>query len=220
MRLSCLPVSLFSDLIKKEMDIYEWADSARKMGLDAIDLSILFFPNRTRREMLRIKDALAKAGIEVAMLTTYPDFADPNPAQRQRELAHTYSDIAVAQELGAPYLRITAGQVHNDGDMQKTLESIVECFEKCEIFANSLGIKLLYENHAKPGAWDKVDIDFDTKVFLRLAEMTKNSHIKINFDTANTLAHGEDPIPVLKKVLGKWQLRVYMKLESMPKDTV
>lgn len=200
MKLSCLPVSLFPDIIHGKMDIYEWADSARGMGLDAIDMSILFFHSRTRRELLNVRDALDRAGMELAMITTYPDFTDPNPHQRRRELAHACSDIAVAAELGASYVRITAGQKHAEGDVQRTLENVVECFSKCEEFSRTTDVKLLYENHARPGAWDREDFDFDTAIFLRLAEMTKNMQIRINFDTANTLGFGDDPIPVFKKV--------------------
>ena len=200
MKLSCLPVSLFPNIVDGKMDIYEWADSAREIGLDAIDMSILFFPNRTRREICGVKEALARAGMKVAMVTTYPDFADPSAVQRIRELSHTCSDIAVAEEIGASYVRITAGQVHYEEDVQKTLKNVVECFKECEEFASQTNVKLLFENHAKPGAWDREDFDFNTSVFLNLAEETKHSQIKINFDTANTLAHGDDPVAVFQKV--------------------
>lgn len=202
MKLSCLPVSLFPALINGEMDLYAWADSAKKMGLDAVDMSILFLRSRTRREILRAKEALDRAGMTVAMITTYPDFTDPSPEQRRREIAHANSDIAAAAELGASYVRITAGQ-ERPGDVQKTLEYVVECFSSCETFARDAGVELLYENHAKPGAWDRPDFDFDTSVFLRLFQMTRNLDIGINFDTANTLGFGDDPIPVFKTVFPK-----------------
>lgn len=202
MKLSCLPVSLFPDIISGNMDLYEWADSARKIGLDAVDMSILFLHSRTRREILGAKTALERAGMSVSMITTYPDFADPSPVQRRRELAHACSDIAAAAELGASYVRITAGQTHAC-DIQKTLEHVIECFSACETFARAAGVRLVYENHAKPGAWDRPDFDFDTSVFLRLAEMTRELDIGINFDTANTLGFGDDPVSVFQTVFSQ-----------------
>lgn len=202
MKLSCLPVSLFPNIISGEMDLYEWTDFARQAGLDAVDFSILFLHSRTRKEVSKAKEALNRAGMPLAMITTYPDFTDPSPIQRDRELAHTYSDIAVAAELGASYVRITAGQACSR-DVRETLDGIMECFAHCEEFAYQAGIRLVYENHAKPGAWDVPDFDFNTAIFLQMAEMTKERNIGINFDTANTLGFGDDPIPVFEKVFSQ-----------------
>lgn len=200
MKLSCLPVSLFPDLISGKMDLYEWADNAREMGLDAVDMSVLFLHNRTRRELLRAKEALDRGKMPLAMLTTYPDFTDPSAGQRRREVAHACSDIAAAAELGAAYVRITAGQSRT-GDVEEALDHVTACFSECQRFAAGMGVELVYENHAKPGAWDRPDFDFDTSVFLRLARRTKDMDIGINFDTANTLGFGDDPLPVFEEVL-------------------
>lgn len=202
MKLSCLPVSLFPEIISGEMDLYEWTDFAHQAGLDAVDFSILFLRSRTRREISKAKEALNRAGMSLAMITTYPDFTDPSPVQRDRELAHTYSDIAVAAELEASYVRITAGQACTR-DVRETLDGIMECFDRCEAFARQAGVKLVYENHAKPGAWEVPDFDFNTAIFLQMAEMTKGKDIGINFDTANTWGFGDDPVPVFKKVLSQ-----------------
>ena len=42
MRLSCLPVSYFGQIIGGAMSVGQWAREAAELGLDAIDLSILF----------------------------------------------------------------------------------------------------------------------------------------------------------------------------------
>ena len=43
MKLSCLPVSFFNEIIDGTMSIGEWAEIGAEIGLDAIDLSVLFF---------------------------------------------------------------------------------------------------------------------------------------------------------------------------------
>lgn len=203
MELSCLPVSLFPKLITKEMSLYEWAVLGKEAGLDYIDLSVLFFHSRTRREILAAKESLGRAGMRVAMITTYPDFADGDPVQRRRELAHTFSDIELASELGAGYLRITAGQKHWGADKAATLDRVTECFLRCAEYAKQAGVKLVYENHAKPGAWDEFDFCFETDIFLRLSEKLRDSEVRINFDTANTAGYGDDPLPVFKAVFDR-----------------
>ncbi len=47
MQLSCLPVSFFADIIAGRMTVPEWAAMGAGRGLDGIDLSILFVPDRS-----------------------------------------------------------------------------------------------------------------------------------------------------------------------------
>ena len=202
---SCLPVSIFPKVISGEMSVYDWAVAAKDMGLDAIDLSILFVPQRTPRSVAGIKDQIQRAGMPVAMITTYPDFTQPDPMMRGYQLAHAISDIAIAAELGAKYLRITAGQVHAGQKDEDGIQLVRECFEECCKYAQKWGVGLLLENHSKPGAWENPDFDFHTGRFLALAEAVNDLPIGINFDTANTYALGDDALAVFEKVYDRVQ---------------
>ena len=44
MKLSCLPVSFFADIIEGRMSVEQWARLGADLKLDAVDLSILFLP--------------------------------------------------------------------------------------------------------------------------------------------------------------------------------
>ena len=142
---SCLPVSLFPQIIGGKMQVGEWAVAARDMGMDAIDLSILFIPHRTITAVEGIKKQLRDVGMPVAMITTYPDFTQPDPLMRERELAHAVSDIAIAAELGAKYLRITAGQAHprlsDDEGVRLASEGIARCCPYAQRWGSSFAGK-------------------------------------------------------------------------------
>ena len=43
MKLSCLPVSLYPDIIAGRVSLAAWARMGAELGLDAVDASILFF---------------------------------------------------------------------------------------------------------------------------------------------------------------------------------
>ena len=47
MKLSCLPVSFFEEILTGKMTLNEWAYIGAEAGLDAVDLSILFLPELT-----------------------------------------------------------------------------------------------------------------------------------------------------------------------------
>lgn len=201
MKLSCLPVTLFKEIISGASTLSDWAEFGKELGLDGLDLSVLLIKDRTQVCVSAARKALDDTGMRAVMITTYPDFTNPDALQREREIAYAISDVALASALGAKYLRITAGQYYDCKDEIMALKIVKECFLRVKQAADSFGVKLLFENHSKPGAWEYPDFLFDTRRFLLLTEMLKDTDIRINFDTANTTAFGDDAVEIFKKVL-------------------
>lgn len=203
MKISCLPVSLFPQIIDGSMSIGDWARMGAELGLDAIDLSVMFLRNHTPVYLNRIRKEIEASGLPIAMITAYPDFTHPCAIQRERELAYFRHDIALCSDLGATYLRILAGQAHPDTPVEEGIQWVIESFKQVAPVADKLNVTLLFENHSKPGAWDYVDFSHPTELFLRIVEGTEDTGIGINFDTGNTLVYGDDPMPVLQKVMSR-----------------
>lgn len=203
MRLSCLPVSYFRDIIDARMSIKDWALEGARTGLDGIDLSVLFLKSRELEYLHKIRQEIEDAGIRVAMVTTYPDFTHPDGVVRERQLTGLQEDIIAASRLGADLLRVTAGQAHPSVGRREGIEWAVNGLVKATEFARGYPVKLAYENHAKPGAWQYTDFSHPTDVFLEIVERTADVSLGVNWDTANTIAYGDDPIPVLKRVLSR-----------------
>jgi sugar phosphate isomerase/epimerase len=113
-------------------------------------------------------------------------------------------DIALASALGAKFLRVTAGQAHPGMPIDKGVDLVIDNFKKIAPVAEKFGIKLVYENHSKPGAWDYMDFSNPPDIFLAIANGIKDTSIGINFDTANILVAGEDrTVEILEKVIDK-----------------
>jgi sugar phosphate isomerase/epimerase len=183
------------------MSVLDWARTAKKLGLDAFDISIMFVRNRTPMYLGSLKRELDSAGVGITMVAAYPDLSHPDATQRDRELDYLRGDIAVASFLGAKYLRITAGQAHPETSIRDGKRWVVESFRKAAEIADRYKIRLVYENHSKPGAWQHPDFSYPTEVFLDIARTIDDTSIGINFDTANALCWGDDPIPVLEEVM-------------------
>ena len=201
MRLSCLPVSYFQDIINGRMSVKEWALEGSRIGLDGVDLSVLFLKSRSDEYLDKVRQEIEEAGVGVAMVTTYPDFTHPDPAERERQLTKLEDDIVTASRLGADLLRVTAGQAHPNVGRREGIEWAVHGLVKAKEFATEYPVKLAYENHAKPGAWQYTDFSHPTDIFLEIVERTARASLGVNWDTANTIAYGDNPIPVLKRVL-------------------
>ncbi|MBT3320160.1 MAG: sugar phosphate isomerase/epimerase, partial [Clostridia bacterium] len=201
MKISCLPVSLFKEIIDGDISLKQWANDAKSVGLDGIDVSMAFFKNHTPTYISTVKDDIAKAGIPIIMATTYPDFTHPDAMQREREMEYLRRDIALCSELDVAYLRVLAGQAHPSMDIEQGTSLAIEGLKKSAKVASKYGVKLLYEDHAKPGAWHYIDFSFPPDIFLNVYRGIQHTDIGINFDTGNIVAYGDHPLPVLKQVI-------------------
>jgi sugar phosphate isomerase/epimerase len=201
MKLSCLPVSFFNDIIAGKMSVSEWARMGAEIKLDAIDLSILFIPDRARSSAVTMRREIEAAGMRVAMLTTYPDFTHPDAQQRERELELEERAVILAADLGAQLIRVTAGQAHPETKRAEGISWAAEGLNRLVEKTRGLGVEPVYENHAKPGAWEYTDFSTPPDIFLEIAEKTAPSGLRINFDTANATSFAEDPVALMEQVL-------------------
>jgi sugar phosphate isomerase/epimerase len=201
LKLSCLPVSFFAEILDGRMTVPEWARMGRELGLDGIDISILFAPDRSPAAIAALRRAVADEGTRIVMVTTYPDFTHPDPAQRVRELALEQEAVEVAAGLGAELVRVTAGQAHPETSRANGIEWAADGLCRLQEWARGSGVTLAYENHAKPGVWQHTDFCQPPDVFLEIARRTEASGLGINFDVGNAAAYCDDPRALLEAVL-------------------
>ena len=205
MKLSVLPVSLFSEIVSGKMTVGEWASYAQNLGVDGFDTSIMFFPNSTPTLLRKIKTEMQEREITInpTMVCCYPDFTNPSKFERQRQIDYLTRDLALMNALDFEYVRITAGQNHPGLSIEEGAKLCSDCFEQMIPAAERYGIKMVFENHSKPGAWPLIDFSFNEDAFLAVYELIKDLPIGINFDTANAVACGAKPIKLLEQVIDK-----------------
>ncbi len=201
MKLSCLPVSFFNEIVSGKMKLDEWARICAEIGLDAVDLSILFLPEQTLAGARQARRQIQSAGMRVAMLTTYPDFTHPDAGQRQVELEKECRAVALAAELGAELIRVTAGQAHPQTGVEEGARWAIEGLQRLVELTRGEGVRLVYENHAKPGAWQYTDFSQPPEIFLQILAGVGDPGLGVNFDAGNAAAFAEDPLELLERVL-------------------
>ena len=203
MKLSCLPVSFFADITSGKMSVAEWARMGAGLKLDAVDLSILFLPERSLKAAETIRQQVEDEGISVTMLTTYPDFTHPDPAQRTKELEMEIEAVHLAAVLGAQFVRVTAGQAHPETSIKNGIAWAANGFSRLVDAAGSLGVQLAYENHAKPSPWDYTDFSQPPEIFLEILSQVPSPLLGVNFDTGNATAFATDPVAFLEQIVGR-----------------
>jgi sugar phosphate isomerase/epimerase len=194
-------VSFFQQIIAGQMTVGEWARMGAAASLDGIDLSVLFLKRFEPDYLSQLRSEIESTGMRVAMLTSYPDFTHPDPGERQRQVELERDAIEAAGRLGAELMRVTAGQAHPGLKEEDGMRWALEGLRACEEAGLKAGVKLALENHGRPGCWEYTDFDQPTHIFLALAEGIRDTSIGINFDTANPIAYGDDPLPLLEQVI-------------------
>jgi len=201
MKLSCIPVSFFRDMIGGSMTIADWARMGKELGLDAIDVSILFVPDRSRSAVAGLRQSVEAAGMRVAMVASYPDFTHPDASQRDRELVSAQEVVDVATGLGAEMVRVTAGQAHPETGREDGIRWATEGLQRLVDRTRKSGVRLVYENHGKPGAWTYTDFSQPPDIFLAIVRATASVGLGLNFDTANATAFSRDPLELLDQCI-------------------
>jgi sugar phosphate isomerase/epimerase len=202
-KLSCLPVSYFPLIVGGQMSVGDWAREAAALGLDGCDISILFVKEFSTSYLASLRSQIDDAGIALTMVTTYPDLTHPSAEQRKRELDQLGVFIEASARLGARYVRATSGQGHPGTVRQQGIEWAVYGLTQALTVASANKITLVFENHAKPGVWEYPDFCYPPDIFLEIARRTWDSDLAINWDTANSIAYGADPLPILRQVIDK-----------------
>lgn len=200
MRISCLPVSLFPQLIGGSLSLADWAAEARRIGLDGIDISMAMIRNHTPVYLRELKKNIT---IPMIMATAYPDFTHPDPVQRRRELHYFQADTALCAQLGIRYLRVLAGQAHTETARIDGIRRALENIRHANLTAKEYGITLLYENHSKPSAWEYTDFSYPIDIFMEILDGLRDTDVRLNFDIGNVVALGLDPLELLPRVMDR-----------------
>lgn len=200
MKLSCLPVSLYNDLSSGALTLADWFNLAGRLGLDGADISVAHLASRQEAELRALRRQAEAAGVEIAMLVTYSDFTQPDAGERRRQVEELKRNIEAATHLGASFLRVTAGQAHPGVSQAEGIAWAVEGLTACLAEAAQAGVILTYENHTIGYGWQYYDFSRPAPIFLEIVARTEGTSLGLLYDTANTLAHGDDPLAVLAHV--------------------
>ncbi len=200
MKFSCLPVSLYPDLTAGRRTLPDWFQFAAALGLDGADISVVHLQSHEPAYLQTLRRQAEAAGVQIAMLVTYADFTHPDAAERQRQVEEIRAFCDVAAQLGAAFMRVTAGQAHPGVERAEGIAWAVDGLTACLDKAAQTGVTLCYENHTKGYAWTYNDFSQPADRFLEIVKRTAGTSLRLLYDTANTLGSGDDPIAVLEQV--------------------
>jgi sugar phosphate isomerase/epimerase len=195
-----MPVRYIHPILQGQMTLQEWLRQAPALGVQAVEVYHAFLGDAI---LPALKAELNALGLRVSQITCAPDFTHPDPAVRRAELDAMRQRVDWAAELGADAVRTTAGMRHDGVDPNEAARYAAECMVALAEYAVPRGVYPCYENHYKDRLWTREDFSFQTEQFLQVFERIEPTPVRVNFDFANPLMTGADPVALLQRVAHK-----------------
>jgi sugar phosphate isomerase/epimerase len=182
------------------LSLEAWIGMAASLGVEGLEFYSGFFDLRERSAWGHHRRVAADHGLSVPMLCCSPDFTQPDPAQRRREVEKEKGWIDMAAALGCRTCRVLSGQRRPQVSLEEGLRYAAGCIEECLPHAAAAGITLVIENHYKDDFWQYPEFAQRMDVFCALVDRLPSPHFGVNYDPSNTLLAGEDPLELLRRV--------------------
>jgi sugar phosphate isomerase/epimerase len=132
----------------KAMDLFQFVDYCHEHGVGGAELTSYYFPpNVTDEYLLKLKSHCHLRGVTVSGGAIRNDFCQPPGAKRDADLAHTQKWVDHYAKLGAPAIRIFAGDKPRDSELEPTLARCAQTCEEACAYSAKQGVYLALENH-------------------------------------------------------------------------
>ena len=160
----------------------EFLDWALPMGVDEIALESCFFDARDDGLCAEIRGRLDDAGVDRVLGWGHPEglWGGTHPDELEALKAH----LPQVRKLGADRMRICAASMnYADTPREEIFGNVIPMLRDAAQTAAEHGVTLALENH----------IDFTSTDMLHILESVDSDHLRVNFDTGNTIRLFEDP---------------------------
>lgn len=138
---------------KPTLTLPQLLDWCASQDIDAIDLTGYYFPGYpgvpSDEYIYNIKRQAFKLGIDISGTGIKNDFASPDPSVRAEGVRRAKEWIIVAEKLGAPVLRLFAGEIPKgyENRWDEVAGWIVDCYKECAEFGAQHGVIIGIQNH-------------------------------------------------------------------------
>lgn len=199
-RLAAFPKAFIRPLCEGTMTLREWVDLAAPLGLEGLEYYSGFHELSDPAQWAEARKTVEAAGMTIPMLCCSPDFSQPDPELRRREVEKEKHWIRMASELGARYCRVLSGQRRPGLSREHGFEIVVGNIEACLPEAERRGVTLILENHYKDDFWDYPEFAQTMDVFCELVDRLHHPCFGVNYDPSNAFLAGDDPLELLDRV--------------------
>jgi sugar phosphate isomerase/epimerase len=206
MKISAFP-KCYLDTISfdRTMSVFDWIEMSKPLGADGLEMYEGFLWSLQDDYIDSVGEAIRDAGYEMPMMCCSPDFTNPDSDGRKRAVEHEAEMIRVTRQLGGPKAacRVLSGQRYPSVPRAQGVEWVVESIKSLLPVAKEYDILLVMENHYKDGFWKYPEFAQKMDVFLEIINAIDDDYFGVQYDPSNAIVAGDDPIELLKLVVGR-----------------
>lgn len=223
-----------------KLDIAGMMEYCASLGFEGIDITGYYFkgyPAVPEADYLfGIKRKAHALGIEISGTGVRNDFTIPDKSKREDEIKRVLNWVEVAARLGAPVLRIFAGQEKREGySREQITDWMLEDLRRCVEYGKQNGVIIGLQNHndfiltsdqvisfmkAIPSPW--FGLILDTGSYRRedpYLAIEKNIDYAVNWQIKEKIFVGgkevETDIPRLFSIIKKSAYQGYLPIETL-----
>ncbi|MBX3746381.1 MAG: sugar phosphate isomerase/epimerase [Verrucomicrobiae bacterium] len=184
------------------LSLTDFLDFCAAHHCDGAELTAYYFPREVRESfLLELRRHAFLRGVSLSGTAVGNTFTPPPGPRRDREIAHVKQWIEHARVLGAPHLRVFAGNA-GGSEPAEARRRCIEALEDCAESAARAGVFLGIENHG--------GIVAEAGDLLDIVRAVRSPWVGINLDTGNF--HTPDPYADLARC-APYAVNVQWKVE-------
>ena len=189
------------------MTMLDFVEQSARWQVDGVEPTSYYFPEEITPEYLgRLKRLCCVLGLGIIGVPVRNDFTLPPGPARDKEIAHVKTWIDRAGDLGAPTMRIFAGNLQPGQSLAEAQKNCVESIEACADHAARRGVLLGLENHG--------GIVAEADSLLAIVEAVDSEFCGINLDSGNFKT--DDPYGDLERC-APYAVSAQVKTEIQPR---
>jgi sugar phosphate isomerase/epimerase len=194
MKIGCICGTFNRSFDARSMDQLRFlARCATDLQVQGVELQDIHFPQTRPTYLQMLRRTARDLGLVIIGVGVHNDFGRIDPTIRQSEMVKVKQWVEVAEQLGAPLVRVFAGYPEG-GPAQSGARwpAMIDSLREVAAFASHAGLRLGLENH-NHGAFTPTAAEF-----LRVLDEVKSPHLVPLLDTGNFV----DGWPSVQKTLG------------------
>lgn len=195
------------NLADAKFTLEKFIDFCAEQNLDGCELTAYYFPKTITTEyLLSLKERAHRQGLSISGTAIGNDFCVADPEKRAAQLEMCRNWIDYSEILGAPAIRIFAGNVPKGDTEDAAIARCIEGINESLKYAATKGVYLALENHG--------GITATSAQMLKIIEgIDPSPWFGVNFDGGNFRT--EDPYADLAKI-APYAVNSQVKVEMFP----
>ena len=160
----------------KATDMFKFIDYCAANDCEGAELTSYFFDSESDEYMIKLKRHAFLRGVAVSGTAIGNNFSLPKGPKLDEEIATTKKWIDRAVLMGAPHIRVFAGNQPKDFPRAEADKMVITALEECCEYAGKRGVFLGLENHDSIGS---------AETLIPMVKAVKSPWIGINLDSGN-----------------------------------